>query len=189
MAVPLVEPYDMASAAELPRNTVAWQCAAERAVLVIHDMQDRVVASFDGTRSPAVELLHNIGKLRDTCRDLGVPIVYTVRSPAAGVPALPPWPSDLLVDAEAGEPYPALREVLDTHGRDQLVLTGVRAHAGCLMAAAGPFLAGVQVFAVADAVADLSLGEHREAVRSAAEFGAMTTTAGQVIGELLGVLT
>ncbi|MFC7614767.1 isochorismatase family protein [Actinokineospora soli] len=82
----------------------------------------------------------------------------------------------------------ALRDILDASGRDQLVLVGVRAHAACLMSAGGPHLAGAQVFAVADAIADLSLDEHRNAVRSAAEYGAMTTTTSRVIGELLGVL-
>jgi bifunctional isochorismate lyase/aryl carrier protein len=188
MAVPLVEPYDMAAAAKLPRNTVAWQVSADRAVLVIHDMQDRIVGSFDGSRSPAVELVHNVGKLRDTCRDLGVPIVFTVRGAAAGRPTVEPGQVDLVVDAEVGEPYAALRDVLDAHGRDQLILVGVRAHAACLMAAGGPYLAGAQVFAVADAIADLSLDEHRQAISSAAEYGAMTSTAGRVIGELLGVL-
>lgn len=189
MAVPLVEPYDMSLAAELPRNTVAWQVSAERAVLVIHDMQDRIVGSFDGTRSPAVELVHNVGKLRDTCRDVGAPIVHTVRGRAAGRPTVQPLPCDLVIDAEAGEPYTALRDVLDANGRDQLILVGVRAHAACLMSAGGPHLAGAQVFTVADAIADLSLDEHRQAVKSAAEYGAMTTTTSRAIGELLGVLT
>ncbi|GGS55575.1 MULTISPECIES: isochorismatase family protein [Actinokineospora] len=188
MAVPLVEPYDMSAAAKLPRNTVAWRVDAQRAVLVVHDMQDRIVASFDGSRSPAIELVHNVGKLRDTCRDVAVPIVYTLRGRQAGEPVYVPRPCDLVVDAGAGEPYAALRDVLDAGGRDQLVLVGVRAHAACLMAAGGSYLAGTQVFAVADAIADLSLDEHRQAVRSAAEYGAMTTTTGRVIGELLGVL-
>lgn len=188
MPVPLVEPYDMSLAARLPRNTVSWRVRADRAVLIIHDMQDRVVASFDGSRSPAVELVHNVGKLRDTCRDLRAPVVHTVRGHQAGRPTVEPMADDLVVDAEACEPYSALRDVLDAHGRDQLVLVGVRAHAACLMAAGGTHLAGAQVFTVADAIADLSLDEHRQAVRSAAEYGAMTTTTSRVIGELLGVL-
>ncbi|MFC7614766.1 hypothetical protein ACFQV2_15790 [Actinokineospora soli] len=100
--MPLVEPYDMARAAELPRNSVAWQVDADRAVLVIHDMQDKVVDSFDATRSPALELVHNVGKLRDTCRDVGAPVVHTVRGRAAGRPTVRPLPCDLVVDAEAG---------------------------------------------------------------------------------------
>ncbi|MGW5054150.1 isochorismatase family protein [Actinokineospora sp. NPDC004072] len=189
MAVPVVEPYDMSAAAKLPRNTVDWRVDARRAVLVIHDMQDRIVASFDGSRSPAVELVHNVGKLRDTCRDAAVPIAYTLRGRQAGQLVYPPRPDELLVDAGLGEPGAALRAVLDAAGRDQLVLVGVRAHAACLLAAGGPSLVGAQVFAVADAIADLGLDEHRRAVRAAAESGAMTTTTSRVIGELLGVLS
>ncbi|MGQ0842421.1 isochorismatase family protein [Actinokineospora sp.] len=186
MSLPVVEPYDMSAASRLPRAAVAWCARPERAVLLIHDLRNELVDAFDPGRSPMVELVHNLGKLRDTCRELGVPVVYSACPDIGAVDALAPKAADTRLD---GHFYPALRDLLDRHGRDQLIVTGVRAHAACLMAAAGSHLAGVQVFAVADAVVDVSLDHHRAAVRGAADCGAMITATGQAIGQLLGVLS
>ncbi|SDD07589.1 isochorismatase family protein [Actinokineospora iranica] len=185
MSRPVVDPYDMSDAARLPRAAVEWVAAAGRAVLLVHDMGDDKVCAFDAGSSPMVELAHNVGKLRDTCRDLRVPVAESVREGVSVFTTVTGLGPDKTL---TGDHYARLRDLLDEAGRDQLIVTGIRAHAACLMAAAGTHLAGIEVFCVADAIADLSLDEHRRAVLSAAEYGAMPTTAGRVIGQLLGVL-
>ncbi|OLR92065.1 isochorismatase family protein [Actinokineospora bangkokensis] len=179
MTSPVADPYEMAAAAVLPERVATWTCRAHRAVLLVHDLP----AEYDRGRAPLADLAHNLGQLRDTCHELGVPVA---RSAARfdGVPGPGEhWLADLSRDHFHG-----LRALLDSFGRDQLLLTGVRAHAACLMSAAGPALAGVQVFCVADAMVDRSLDDHRQAVRAASDHGATPVTTGQVIGQLLGVL-
>ncbi|GLZ38796.1 isochorismatase family protein [Actinokineospora sp. NBRC 105648] len=158
--------YAMSAAARLPRAAVDRPVSAERALLLVHDMHDPHRVAEPVEHSPVAELAHNVGKLCDTCRDLRVPVLHST----------------------GGLDFGALRELLDRDGRDQLLVTGYRAHAACLMAAAGPLLAGVSVYCVADAVADVSLDDHQAAVRAAADHGATPTTTGRVIGQLLGVL-
>ena len=62
-----------------------------------------------------------------------------------------------------------LREKLREWGRDQLLITGIYAHIGCLMTAAEAFQQEVRAFLVADGVADFSLEDHRMALSYAAK--------------------
>ena len=170
----------MSAAAVLPERASAWSCRSDRALLLVHD----VPAELDTDCAPLSVLAHNLGQLRATCHELGVPVARSTTRFDGGPGPGEHWLADLSADHFGG-----LRALLDSFGRDQLVLTGIRAHAACLMAAAGPALAGVQVFCVADAIVDRSLDEHRHAVRAAADHGATPVTTGQVIGQLLGVLS
>jgi bifunctional isochorismate lyase/aryl carrier protein len=201
-----VTPYRMPTAAQLPSPARYGRCHAERSVLVIHDMQHGFLRAFAGDLSPAVELVHNIGKLRDTCRELGVPIVYSAPfgagpgrwrglddtgDPSAGliIEAVAPRPRDIRVSRWREDAFrqAMLRDLLDRHGRDQVIVTGLHARAGCLRTAMDARTHELEAFFVADAVADISRRHHDGALLSAAEH-AVPTTAGTVIGELLGVL-
>lgn len=188
MTQPVIASYPLPTGARLPANRVDWRCDPDRAALLIHDLQRCFVSAFDRHTSPMVELLHNLGKLRDTCRELGVPVIYSLKHghPDGGViDALYPAEHDTrLVDTQF--PYAILRARLAAHGRDQLIVTGIRAHAGCLLAGAGPLLRDVQTFAVADAMADLSQDDHDAALDDAVHAGAMATTTSTVIGSLIG---
>lgn len=187
-----VTPYRMPTTAHLPIPARNDRCDVQRCLLVIHDMQLGFLRAFAGDRSPAVELVHNIAKLRDTCRELGVPIVYSAPSGAEPLPvvtAVGPRPCDPRVGRrrEPERRQEVLRDVLHKAGRDQVVVTGLHARGGCLNTVVDATGLGMAAFFVADAVADFSRGKHDQAVCAAAEH-AVPTTAGRVIGELLGVL-
>ena len=77
-----------------------------------------------------------------------------------------------------------LRELLAHHGRDQLLVTGVYAHMGCLLSAAEAFMNDIQPFFVADATADFSRAEHEMALSYAAKRCAVVTTTDAVSGVL-----
>jgi bifunctional isochorismate lyase/aryl carrier protein len=202
MALPVIQPYEMPVASELPVNKVAWTPDAKRAVLLIHDMQNYFMNAFTPGSSPVVELIDHITELRSTCHKLGIPVVYSAQ-PGGQTPEerglqLDFWGAGIdggavqkeIVDSLAPAPqdtfmtkwrYSAfqkteLLEFMQKQGRDQLIVCGIYAHIGCLMTSCEAFMRDIQAFLVADAVADFSLEKHRMALTYAAERCAVTLT-------------
>lgn len=210
MAMKPIAPYELPDASELPENRVAWTPDPERAVLLIHDMQQYFVDAYDADRAPMTEVIPRIDALRRACAAVGVPVVFSAQPPAqapedrallqdfwgpgmgAGprehriVDALAPAADDVVLTKWRYSAFQRtdLRERLRTLGRDQLIITGIYANIGCLMTACEAFMQDVQAFFVGDAMADLSLDEHRLALRWAAQRCAVTTTAERVTAQL-----
>ena len=202
MSISPIPPYPMPTERDLPESRVPWTPDPDRAVLLVHDMQEYFLRPFTADRSPASELLHNCRLLRARCADLGVPVVYTAQpgdmdDEQRGLlkdfwgPGMRAEPGDRrIVSAVAPQPrdhvltkwrYSALHrsgllELLRDSGRDQLILCGVYAHVGVLMTAVDAFSHDVQPFLIADAVADFSLDRHRMALSYAANNCAAVTT-------------
>ncbi|WP_199440294.1 isochorismatase family protein [Umezawaea beigongshangensis] len=200
----------MPVAAELPPNRIDWEVDPDRAVLLVHDMQNHFVRAFPSGASPLTELVDGIDALTRRCRALGVPVVYSAQpggqSPEQRGLQLDMWGAGVgsggddaaIVDALAPREgdvslvkwrYNAfhrteLADLLAGWGRDQLVITGIYAHIGCLMTAADAFMRDVQAFLVADAVADFSREEHDTALRYAAGRCARVTTVDTLLDSL-----
>lgn len=194
MGLPTIAPYQVPRQDELPANRVDWRPDASRAVLLVHDMERHFVGVFEPDVEPLTEVVPNIRTLAGQARAAGVPVVYCAQ-PSGQTPQqrglqLEWWgpgvsdPSqEAIIDELAPEPgdvhltkwrYSAfqrteLREMLRGWGRDQLIITGIYAHIGCLMTAAEAFQQEVQAFLAADAVADFSAEDHRMALRYAAK--------------------
>ena len=54
-----------------------WTPDPKRAVLLIHDMQEYFLDVYSDKESPKVELISNIKMIREKCKQLGIPVVYT----------------------------------------------------------------------------------------------------------------
>jgi bifunctional isochorismate lyase/aryl carrier protein len=210
--LPSIAPYPMPTAAQLPANRVDWTPAPDRAVLLIHDMQNYFLGAFAADQEPLVELETNILMLRACATGLGMPVVYTAQPGGqtqrerglqldmwgagigadpdeAAVPAsLAPREQDIQLTKWRYNAFhrTELCEVFDRTGRDQLVVCGIYAHIGCLMTAADAFMRDIQAFFVADAVADFSRADHEMAVRYAANRCAVTTTTERLVAALTG---
>jgi bifunctional isochorismate lyase / aryl carrier protein len=195
VAIPTITPYPMPREDEMPVNRVSWTPDARRAVLLVHDMQNYFVNAFAPGTSPIVELVSAIIGLRETAWQLGVPVVYSAQpggqtsaqrglledfwgagvgaDPGAQeiVTALAPGPADIRLTKWRYSAFhrTPLRDLLTEQGRDQLIVTGIYAHIGCLMTACDAFMGDVEVFFVADGVADFSAEHHRMAQTYAAE--------------------
>lgn len=210
MALPSIAPYSMPGTADLPKNKVSWTPDPQRSVLLIHDMQRYFVGAFTEGQSPVPELLANIQRLRQHCASLGIPVVYSAQ-PGGQTPeqrglqldlwgpginggpdqkqivdALSPGEGDILLTKWRYSAFvkTGLLELLRERGRDQLIITGIYAHIGCLQTASHAFMHDVKAFLVADALGDFSREQHMLALNYAAKLCAVTITTQRVIGEL-----
>lgn len=209
MAIPPIEPYELPDLDGIEGNRAPWKLAPDRAALLIHDMQNYFIDAFELGQEPVATALANIARIRALCADVGIPVVFTMQPgdqhPArrglladlwgpglsAGrdtevVAALEPRDTDIQVTKWRYSAFQRtdLRELLAHHGRDQLLVTGVYAHMGCLLSAAEAFMNDIQPFFVADATADFSRAEHEMALTYAAKRCAVVTTTDAVSGVL-----
>ncbi|PRH78609.1 isochorismatase [Streptomyces solincola] len=206
MALPAISPYPMPRPGDLPANRVDWSVDPDRAVLLVHDLQNYFLSAFDREAEPVTALLGNVARLRKEAARLGVPVLYTAQpggqSPeqrglqqdfwGPGIPAdehaaaiadaVAPEPGDILLTKWKYSAFVRtdLLEMLREQGRDQLVITGIYAHIGVLMTACDAWMQDIQAFVVADAVADFSEREHRMALEWAAGRCAAVTRTDQV---------
>ncbi|POP43453.1 isochorismatase [Superficieibacter electus] len=186
MAIPKLQAYALPTASDMPDNKVSWTVDPARAALLIHDMQDYFIG-FWGENCPMMEqVIANIAALRQYCKQHNIPVYYTAqpkeqsdddrallndmwgpgltRSPEQQkiVDALTPDESDTVLVKWRYSAFhrSPLEEQLKATGRNQLIITGVYAHIGCMTTATDAFMRDIQPFMVADALADFSREEH-----------------------------
>ncbi len=186
MAIPKLKGYPLPTAMELPDNKVSWAFEPERAALLIHDMQEYFL-NFWGDNSEMMEtVVANIAALRDFCKKNNIPVYYTAqpkeqsdedrallndmwgpgltRSPEQQkiVAALAPDEADTVLVKWRYSAFhrSPLELMLKETGRNQLIITGVYAHIGCMTTATDAFMRDIKPFFVADALADFSRDEH-----------------------------
>ncbi|MFD4937704.1 isochorismatase family protein [Streptomyces virginiae] len=210
MALPAIAPYPLPTAEELPANRVDWTVDPDRAVLLVHDLQNYFLSAFDTDAQPVTSMLQQVARLKKEAGRAGVPVFYTAQPggqsaaerglqqdfwgpglpddpTAAAIPAVvAPGPDDTVLTKWKYSAFVRtdLLERLRAMGRDQLVITGVYAHIGVLMTACDAWMQDIQAFVVADAVADFSEREHRTALEWAAGRCAVVTTADRVCAQL-----
>ncbi len=191
MGLPKIEPYELPREEDLPRPRVEWQPDRGRVALLIHDMQRYFVGAFGEPASAVEAAIRNIDALRRRCSEVGIPVFFTAQpgrqdrrdrglqadfwgpgmsaaeADVAIVDALAPAEGDLVLTKWRYSAFQrtTLEPMLRARGRDQLIVTGVYAHIGCLLSTADAFMRDIQPFFVADAVADFSREKHDDAIR------------------------
>ena len=186
MAIPKLQGYALPTAMDIPENKVNWAFEPARAALLIHDMQEYFL-NFWGEDSEMMDtVVANIAALRDFCRKNGIPVYYTAqpkeqsdedrallndmwgpgltRSPEQQrvIAALAPDDQDTVLVKWRYSAFhrSPLEQMLKETGRNQLIITGVYAHIGCMTTATDAFMRDIKSFFVADALADFSRDEH-----------------------------
>ncbi|MDX1712029.1 MAG: hydrolase [Rhodovibrionaceae bacterium] len=167
---------------------MATKLDAENSLLLVVDMQERLVPAIDGRDS----LVAAVGTLLQAAQRLSLPVLATEQNPEGlgGVVAelSEAIPSEARVtkmtfDA-AGES--SLLARLDSSGRTQIVLCGAEAHVCVLQTALGLKAAGYDVFAVADAIGSRDPANRQAALARLGQAGIVTVTTEMVVFEWLG---
>jgi bifunctional isochorismate lyase/aryl carrier protein len=210
MGLPRIASYPLPTASEVPAPKGPWQLSAPRAALLIHDMQNYFVGAFAAGEAPIAPAIANIARLAARSRTLGVPVFYTAQDGdqdrrdrglqadlwgpgMSSAPAhqhiiaeLAPEPGDLMLVKHRYSAFQRsnLETLMRARGRDQLVVTGIYAHIGCLMTAAEAFQRDIEAFFVADALADFSRAEHDMALKWVAGRCGVALTADATIATL-----
>lgn len=204
MALPGIATYPLPRRDALPAARAPWQVAPARAALLIHDMQRYFCAPFPPDTAPLPEVIAHIATLARAARACGMPVFYTAQEgdqlradrglqadlwgPGMSrrpehqeiVPELAPAPGDLVLVKHRYSAFQRsnLETLLRARGRDQLLITGVYAHIGCLATAAEAFQRDIEPFTIADAQADFDAARHEMALRwVAGTCGGVITTA------------
>ncbi len=210
MGLPKIPAYSLPAASELPQPRGPWRPATERVALLVHDMQRYFLNPFIADAAPLAPAIANIGLLIACARSLAIPVFYTAQQgnqprverglqadlwgPGMGATAehepiietLAPQMGDHVLVKHRYSAFQRtnLETLLRDAGRDQLLVTGVYAHIGCLATTVEAFQLDIEPFLVADAVADFSRADHDLALQWIADCCGvpMTTT------ELLEIL-
>lgn len=184
MAIPRISHYELPDIASFPDNKVGWKIDSDKAVLLIHDMQEYFVNFFDTQLSPVPALVQNIANLKAAAKAAGIPVIYTaqpanqdleeralltdfwgpgLKQDTAILDELAPVEDDIQYTKwrySAFKKSP-LRTFLDDEGRDQLIICGIYGHIGVQATALDAFMMDVKPFVIGDAIADFSLAEHK----------------------------
>lgn len=190
MALPRINTYPLPQASQLPEPRVSWQPETGRLALLVHDMQRYFCTAFQPDADPFRPLVSNICRLIEAARSSGIPVFYTAQKgnqflPDRGLqadfwgagmsakpeheeilPELAPQDGDPLLVKHRYSAFQRsnLAELMRARGRDQLMITGIYAHIGCLATAVEAFQRDIQPFAIADAQADFSESRHSMAM-------------------------
>lgn len=204
MALPKIFPY-APLAGDLPPARADWHPERDRVALLVHDMQRYFCAPYAPESDPLMTVVPNIARLLATARQAGIPVFYTAQKGnqfrpdrglqadlwGPGMQAIPEHEEILPeLTPEAGDHvllkhrYSAfqrsnLETLMRARGRDQLLITGIYAHIGCLCTAAEAFQRDIQPFAIADAQADFGAAKQDMAMQWVAGCcgGVLTTEA------------
>lgn len=210
MALPSISAYALPAAADLPVARVSWSVDASRAALLVHDMQRYFVEAFVPGEDPIAGVLAHIGHIRRAADACGIPVFYTAQpvkqdprerglqadfwgpgmqldpEHRAIVASLSPRANDTVLTKWRYSAFQRsdFAERLQSAGRDQLIVTGVFGHIGCLATTFEAFVRDIRPFYVADAVADFSREKHEMALAVAAGCCARVLTTADLLASL-----
>ncbi|MBM6549491.1 isochorismatase family protein [Marinomonas ostreistagni] len=203
MSIPRIASYPMPSPEQFPKNKVNWAFQPDRAVFLIHDMQAYFLRYYDQESELIQTLKRNLVAIKAFCQAHNIPVIYTAQPNDQApedrallndmwgngvndfpelqpvIPELAPTEADTVLVKWRYSAFHRsnLQELMQSWGRDQLLIGGVYAHIGCMVTATDAFMRDIQAFMVGDALADFSEAEHIQAlVYTAGRSGSVIAT-------------
>lgn len=173
-----------------PRELHPMSLVADRAALVVCDVQERLFHAMDAEHRE--EVMRNIKMLATSARRLKVPILVTEQYPKGLGHTLQEVMDTLGPGVEPIEKVtfsccgvePFLTQLEDSGAR-HIILTGIEAHVCVLMSALDLIAGGRSVHVVADAVTSRTQGNWRLGIDQLKQAGAVITAAETVLFQLL----
>ncbi|MDC9615645.1 isochorismatase family protein [Xenorhabdus khoisanae] len=210
MSIPTLNDYLLPTTQELPSNKVNWPLDGKRAALLIHDMQNYFLNFWQADSLLVKQVINNIVQLKNMCKKQGIPVFYTAQPNhqsdtergllndmwGAGLnqhpeqqsitDALTPESDDVVLTKWRYSAFQRsdFEQQLKDMGRDQLIISGIYAHIGCMTTATDAFMRDIQPFFVADALADFSHDEHIMALRYVAGRSGRVLTTETLLNEI-----
>ncbi len=162
----------------------------DQAVLVVVDVQERLVPAMDQDRY--AEVLRNITFVLKSARLLGVPVVGTEQYPR-GIGHMVPDLADACRDKViekltfgcCGEP--SFIEHMNSLGRRQAIVVGMEAHVCVYQTVLGLLREGFDVHLVRDGIMSRGEIDYLNALESARSAGAVVTTSETAVFQLVKV--
>lgn len=208
--LPSIAGYELPREEDLPASRPDWLLEADRAVLLVHDMQAYFVDAFTPGVAPIAPMTEAIARLIAAARARGVPVFYTAQNGdqdrrdrglqadlwgpgmrhvpehQAIVAPLAPADGDIVLVKHRYSAFQRsnLETLMRARGRDQIVICGVYAHIGCLMTAGEAFQLDIQPFFAADALGDFSRAWHDMALSEVADCCGVVLSTRQIIEAL-----
>lgn len=208
--LPSIAPYDLPGEGEWPPSRADWPLEANRAALLVHDMQAYFIDAFTPDAAPIDPVVERIARLIGAARARGLPVFYTAQNGdqdrrdrglqadlwgpgmrhvpehQAILPALAPTPDDFVLVKHRYSAFQRsnLETLMRARGRDQLIICGVYAHIGCLLTAGEAFQRDIHPFFVGDAVADFTRAWHDAALAHVADCCGVVLSTRQTIEAL-----
>ena len=172
----------------MPNNLEKFSLSSENAVLVVIDVQERLVPAMP--QKVYLRLRDTVSMLVEAARLLDVPVVTTEQYPQGighTVPELADACRETLIEKVSfgccGEPVfqKAMKEI----GRSQVILTGMEAHVCVYQTVLGLLHDGYHVHLVRDAICSRNKTDYLAGVANAAQAGAVVTTAETALFQML----
>jgi len=79
VAIPSIAPYSIPTLTAKP--AVNWALHADRAALLVHDMQNYFISAYTPDDEPASTMVTNIRELIARADEVGIPVLYTAQPP------------------------------------------------------------------------------------------------------------
>lgn len=172
----------------MPNDLDKFKLNAEEAVLVVIDIQERLVPAMP--QDVYLRLRDTVAMLIEMAGLLGIPVVATEQYPKGighTVPELAAACNKTVVEKVSfgccGEP--AFLEALKNTGRTRVLITGMEAHVCVYQTVLGLLEEGYPVHLIRDAICSRNKTDYLAGVANAGQAGAVVTTAEIVMFQLL----
>jgi nicotinamidase-related amidase len=169
-------------------NLGRFKLDAEKAVLVVIDIQERLVSSMP--QDIYLRMRDTVGMLVDGAELLGVPVVTTEQYPKGighTVPELAAACSGTVIEKVSfgccGEPN--FMAALKQTGRSEVIVTGMEAHVCVYQTVLGLLEDGYHVHLVRDAICSRFTPDYLAGIANASQARAVVTTAETVLFQML----
>jgi len=199
MAINKIMDYSITKIDGLIQNKVHWDIVKEEVVLLIHDMQVYFTDAYDKNGKMYQTMLNNIKKVKAECKKNNIPVVYSAQPEGQtvmqrgllldfwgmGIPVgekkhdiireLYPEKDDIVITKWRYSAFEntELEKLMGKWGKNQLIITGIYAHIGCLITSVNASMKNIKPFMISDALGDFSQAKHKMALEYVSQLSGM----------------